>query len=229
MTASSISGSTNVGISSCARRNCTDSARRPSAATTTALPRHGGLGRLQRGRALEVRAGDGDEHVVERRRLDLDELDLDARLVERAHDRRDRRVAGRRADADARRRALGRRLDACRARASASHARAASSGSAISTCTVGSPTRAFSDSGVPSATRLPRAMIPTRSASCSASSRYWVVRNTVVPSSCSARTSRHSAARLVGSRPVVGSSRNSTCGRCTSASARSSRRRMPPE
>ena len=35
--------------------------------------------------------------------------------------------------------------------------------------------------------------------------------------------------RLRGSRPVVGSSRNSTGGRATSAAARSSRRRMPPE
>ena len=43
------------------------------------------------------------------------------------------------------------------------------------------PTRAFSASGVPSATSLPAAMIPTRSASCSASSRYCVVRKTVVP------------------------------------------------
>ena len=74
------------------------------------LLRHG-AGRLHRGRALEVRAGDGHEDVVERGRLDLDELDLDARLVERPHDRRDRRVAGRRADADAGRRALGRALD----------------------------------------------------------------------------------------------------------------------
>ena len=78
-------------------------------------------------------------------------------------------------------------------------------------------------------TSRPAAMIPTRSASCSASSRYCVVRKTVVPSSLSARTSRHSAARLVGSSPVVGSSRKSTGGRCTSASARSRRRRMPPE
>ena len=35
--------------------------------------------------------------------------------------------------------------------------------------------------------------------------------------------------RPLGSRPVVGSSRNNTGGRCTSAAARSSRRRMPPE
>ena len=44
-----------------------------------------------------------------------------------------------------------------------------------------------------------------------------------------APTSSHSALRLCGSRPVVGSSRNRMRGRCTSASARSSRRFMPPE
>ena len=53
-------------------------------------------------------------------------------------------------------------------------------------------------------------MIPTRSASWSASSRYWVVRKTVVPSPLSAVTSSQIALRLTGSRPVVGSSRNST-------------------
>ena len=37
MTASSISGSTKVGMSSCARRNCTVSARRPSAGHDAAL------------------------------------------------------------------------------------------------------------------------------------------------------------------------------------------------
>src|SRR5215469_4391491 len=39
----------------------------------------------------------------------------------------------------------------------------------------------------------------------------------------------HRAARPSGSRPVVGSSRNSTAGRCTSTVAMSSRLRMPPE
>ncbi len=76
----------------------------------------------------------------------------------------------------------------------------------------GLPTSALSDAGVPSATIRPPAMIPTRSASWSASSRYWVVRKTVVPSSLSAETSSQIALRLTGSRPVVGSSRNSTLG-----------------
>ena len=67
--------------------------------------------------------------------------------------------------------------------------------------------------GVPSATILPWSMIPTRSASWSASSRYWVVRKTVTPSSrerCA--TSSQSAVRLWMSRPVVGSSRKRTRG-----------------
>ncbi len=45
----------------------------------------------------------------------------------------------------------------------------------------GLPTSALSAVGVPSATSRPPEMIPTRSASWSASSRYWVVRKTVVP------------------------------------------------
>ena len=61
--------------------------------------------------ALEVRAGDGGEHVVERRRLDLDRLDHDVVLVERADHRRDRALAGRRAQHDARRRGGIGRLD----------------------------------------------------------------------------------------------------------------------
>ena len=93
----------------------------------------------------------------------------------------------------------------------------------------GLPISALSDSGVPSATILPLSMIPTLSASWSASSRYWVVRKTVVPSSLSARTSSQIVLRLTGSRPVVGSSRKSTRGSWTSAAARSSRRFMPPE
>ena len=43
------------------------------------------------------------------------------------------------------------------------------------------PTVRLSASGVPSATRRPLEMMPTRSASSSASSRYWVVRKMVVP------------------------------------------------
>src|SRR6185436_4780711 len=88
---------------------------------------------------------------------------------------------------------------------------------------------AFRLAGVPSRTIRPSSMIASRSQSASASSRYCVVRNTVVPCSLIRRTSSQIVSRLEGSRPVVGSSRNSTSGRCTSAEARSSRRFMPPE
>ena len=54
-------------------------------------------------------------------------------------------------------------------------------------------------------------MIPTLSARISASSRYWVVRKIVTPSSrFIRRTSSHTAARPIGLSPVVGSSRKST-------------------
>ena len=79
------------------------------------------------------------------------------------------------------------------ARARAPRRRAA--GSAGTASTLGSPISAFSAAGVPSATIRPWSMIPTRSASASASSRYWVVRKTVTPSSLARRsTSSHSAA-----------------------------------
>ena len=69
-------------------------------------------------------------------------------------------------------------------------------------------------------------MTAIRSASRSASSRYWVVSSTVVPSATSASIASQSAMRLRRSRPVVGSSRKSTGGRATSAAARSRRRRI---
>ena len=47
----------------------------------------------------------------------------------------------------------------------------------------------------------------------SASSRYCVVSSTVTPSPSSSRMASHTRWRLVGSKPVVGSSRNSTGGR----------------
>jgi hypothetical protein len=72
-------------------------------------------------------------------------------------------------------------------------------------------------------------MIAMRSQSWSASSRYWVVRNTVVPAALMRRTSSQMVTRLAGSRPVVGSSRNSTVGSWTRAVARSRRRFIPPE
>ena len=92
-------------------------------------------------------------------------------------------------------------------------ARSRSPRSAGTASTVGRPTSALSAAGVPSATILPWSMIPTRSASWSASSRYWVVRKTVMPSSRERlATSSQSAVRLWMSSPVVGSSRKRTRG-----------------
>ena len=89
--------------------------------------------------------------------------------------------------------------------------------------------RALSCAGVPWATTAPWSSTTISSASWSASSRYCVVRTIVVPSSARLRTTCHSCIRLSGSRPVVGSSRNSTLGAPTMLAARSRRRRMPPE
>ena len=89
---------------------------------------------------------------------------------------------------------------------------------------------AVTSAGLTSATIFPWSMIPTRSARASASSRYWVVRKTVTPSSrASLATSSQSALRLWTSSPVVGSSRKRIVGLCASARARSSRRFIPPE
>ena len=108
--------------------------------------------------------------------------------------------------------------------------RAAATSPSICATTTSRPIVRLRSSGVPSATIRPLAMIPTRSASSSASSRYCVVRKTVSPCSrLRRRTSSQICRRLTGSRPVVGSSRNRTSGSCTRASARSRRRRMPPE
>ncbi len=73
------------------------------------------------------------------------------------------------------------------------------------------PTARLSSVGVPSSTIRPRSIIPTRSANSSASSRYCVVRNTVTPfSRFSLRTSSQTRTLLMGSKPVVGSSKKST-------------------
>jgi len=81
---------------------------------------------------------------------------------------------------------------------------------AISRC---SPlTDDFSWSGLPSAMTVPPSITATRRASWSASSRYCVVSRSVAPESASSRTISQVMARALGSRPVVGSSRNSTDG-----------------
>jgi hypothetical protein len=87
----------------------------------------------------------------------------------------------------------------------------------------------ISSSGVPEATSRPRSTITTRSARRSASSRSWVASRTVVPSVRSWRTTSRMAARPCGSTPAVGSSRNATSGRPTSARPRARRRCSPPE
>src|SRR5215207_8133668 len=74
----------------------------------------------------------------------------------------------------------------------------------------------------------PRSMTTMLSASRSASSRYCVVSKTVVPPTTSERTDSHTSLRPRGSRPVVGSSRNSTFGMRMKLAARSNRRLMPP-
>ena len=67
------------------------------------------------------------------------------------------------------------------------------------------------------------------SARWSASSRYWVVRKTVVPLSTSCRMVGHMSVRLLGSSPVVGSSKKMIGASPTRLMAMSSRRRIPPE
>src|SRR5262249_9116393 len=51
----------------------------------------------------------------------------------------------------------------------------------------------------------PWAMMTMSSARWSASSRYWVVSTTLVPSATRLRIASHKSIRLRGSRPVVGS------------------------
>ena len=220
-----------IGAISCGRRKVCLIERSPSAAITrrlvarppvTDLLRLGWLARVV---ALEVVAGLGDEDVVERRLDEVERLDREPGVVERAHDRGDLGGAGLELD---QRDAVARRAGTCRS-APGSRRPARAAASATLTSRWGRPISALSDPGVPSATILPLSMIPTRSASLSASSRYWVVRKTVVPSSLSFSTSSQIDLRLTGSRPVVGSSRKRTRGSWTSAEARSRRRRIPPE
>ena len=69
-----------------------------------------------------------------------------------------------------------------------------------------------------------------RSASRPASPRKWVQSTTVRPCSVASEPMRSMTSRVaVGSRPEVGSSRNSTSGSCSSARARASRLRCPVE
>ena len=234
LTASSISGKTNAGTTFAAggasarptaRARCADLR---GGAGSIAGTRLGSLGSASSRRALERASGLGEEDVVERRRVQLE-------MLRRGAPRRRARARRRRARSSPpsrrTRRALGdRRHGVAEALERSCSTAARSAGSAGIASTLGRPISALSAAGVPSATMWPWSMIPTRSARTSASSRYCVVRKTVTPSSCASRaTSAQSAVRLWGSRPVVGSSRKRMLGRWTSASARSSRRFIPPE
>ncbi len=96
-------------------------------------------------------------------------------------------------------------------------------GPAARTTRVWPPVLAFSSAGVPRRDHRPRSMTAIWSASSSASSRYWVVSRTVAPPATTPRIVSHTWPRARGSRPVVGSSRKSTCGSPTRLAARSSR------
>ena len=91
------------------------------------------------------------------------------------------------------------------------------------------PTCVFSSSAVPRAMIWPWSTTAISSASSSASSRYCVVRSSVLPSRTWLRMTSHMREPAARVEPVVGSSRNRSRGRPMSAAARSSRRRMPPE
>ena len=85
--------------------------------------------------------------------------------------------------------------------------------SATTTSSRSPPTCALSSSAVPRAITWPWSMTTISSASRSASSRYCVVSSSVVPPRTRSSMTSHMPSRLRGSRPVVGSSRNSTGGR----------------
>ena len=72
-------------------------------------------------------------------------------------------------------------------------------------------------------------MITSRSASSSASVSWWVVSTTVTPSRRSASINSHTTSRACASMPAVGSSRNTSSGRPTTAQASASRCCWPPD
>ena len=81
----------------------------------------------------------------------------------------------------------------------------------------------------PRAITVPPSTITTVSARSSASSMRWVVSTMLTPSDRSSRIRSHTAWRLCGSIPALGSSRNTSSGRPMIAAARASRWRCPPD
>ena len=91
--------------------------------------------------------------------------------------------------------------------------RASASSAGVSSITVRpGQCRSTSRRGVSTSMIRPCSMMATRSHSRSASSIRCVVMNTVLPRARMPRTSSQMARRACGSRPVVSSSRNTTCG-----------------
>ena len=179
-------------------------------------------------RRPRVVAGEVEEHLVERRAAQGDVLDRDAGRVQLA-------AAAVSAATRSPTGALTRRASGSTSgwspdtRPTMAAVAAGWSARAATTSIRSPPSLDFSSSGDPSAITRPWSITETWSASWSASSRYWVVSSTVVPSATSARTAAQTSLRPRGSRPVVGSSRNSTGGARIRLAARSRRRRMPPE
>ena len=193
--------------------------------------------RPARGRPASLRAsssarvpGEGEEHVVERRPA---QADVVARRSPAASRRRSASTSTAAPPRDRASAATGgaRRPRPGRPRAAGAARRRgpAAPGCDDLSSRRSPPTWALSWSAVPWAMTLPWSMTTMSSASRSASSRYWVVSSSVVPPATRLWMTSHMSVRLRGSRPVVGSSRNSTGGSATRAPARSRRRRMPPE
>ena len=131
--------------------------------------------------ASRVGAGEGEEHVVEAGLTTVEVDGVDAGVVERAHDVDHARALGdRRGDDEhvfVERRVVGRELRERAGRGDQLRRRPTTFTSMRSL-----PMRAFSSSGVPWATARPWSSTTMSSASRSASSRYCVVRISVVPS-----------------------------------------------
>ena len=124
----------------------------------------------------------------------------DAGVVERAHDRRSPGPHPT-CDGGAQAAAVVADVHLAGRRTGRARAAAAGSGSLSVTSSRAPPTCALSSAAVPVAIARPWSMTTIRSASSSASSRYWVVSSSVAPSATSSRITPHIRTRLVGSRP----------------------------
>ena len=112
-------------------------------------------------------------------------------------------------------------------------ARAPPSASARPVATTSTPPAPGSSAAGPTACRARRSCRGRRSRCCRTAGRPRPCRASSAgsssPASRSSSMRSHRKSRDCGSRPVVGSSRKRTCGRCMSARAISSRCAMPPE